>query len=186
MKKILLAGLLCLLAFASFGQEIVEDEIDEFTRVKNVTTSWALLVRKVNAYYMRFRKVDTFYLMDVKIMGGPSGCEVKGVIKNDWFMFRTFDDSIITLKADESAIMSLGGGAFGLAGSTAWGILLTYRVTKEQLELIRKGDVYKFRLYTSSGYIEKEVPDKGVKHVYTASSLILGYNVKQSHTGYWD
>lgn len=186
MKNILSVALLCLLSFHSIGQEIVEDEIDEFTRVKNVTTSWALLVRKGNAYYMRFRKVDTGYLMDIKVMGSPAGCEVGSILIDDRLLFRTFEDSIVALTAAKSQVMSVGGGAFGLAGSGALGIFLTYRISKENLEIIRKGDVYKFRLYTTSGYIEKEIPDKGVKHVFIAASLILGYNVKQTPTGYWD
>lgn len=170
MKKIITLLLICFSLIAR-GQELVRNEVDEFTKHIVKETSWMpLLPMTMQNVHFRVRKVDSTYFFDIKWMGGGIG--VTSIREGDELMFKLENDEIISNKCLKFVVSCVGCGATGFAGSGAKGIAPTYVVTEDNVKKLLKNYVYKIRLYTSDGYIEKELKDKFSENIYQAFKLL--------------
>lgn len=150
-----------------FSQKIAESRIDEFTKDTITATSWEKL-NNVYYSYLRFRKINATYLLNLKI--GLAG--IKSIDENAKLMLMTTTDSIIILTNLKFQIACTGCGASGLLGSAAPGFDLNFFITKEQLSYLQQYEIKKYRVYANDGYIEKNLLDKAQKNVRKLAELI--------------
>lgn len=87
-------------------------------------------------------------------------------------MFMLQDSSIVKLKSSEFKISSYGGGATGLAGSQALGMVVSYYINEESLKALT-GNIIKIRWYTTDGYIEHDIKGKSSIKINESAKLIL-------------
>ncbi len=165
--KILLLNFAILISIQSFSQKIVEDKIDEFTKDHIKSTSWEKLNDNYHSY-LRFRKINDTYWLNLK-MGLAS---VNSIIEKAELLLMTNSDSIITLYNLKYQISCTGCGAISLLGSAATGFNLDFIITEQQLLYLKEHGIKKFRIYTTSGYIEKIVLEKAKKNIIKLLELI--------------
>lgn len=160
MKTILLSSFVLLATvFNSFGQLPIEETVDEFTKVKKVSTKWENFTMKmlISGYQRLVLKDDARYL-NFKCM--VNGGTVESIDKDDKFMFILKNDSVITLYSAYSEVACKGCGAIGFAGSTGYGLNLMFRISDEDYEVFKNYEVKKFRLYLNDGFVESEMNEK--------------------------
>jgi len=151
------------------AQEIVEDKIDEFTKNSVKRTSWEKLVFELDlTAYFRISKINDIFYFDLKAMDQS----VFSIAEGQEIMFKLKNGKIIKLNNLEYALTCTGCGAIGYAGSGGIGIKVSYEISKEFLDLLRANQVEKIRIYTSKGYIEKEIKEKFAKKLENAFKLI--------------
>jgi hypothetical protein len=169
MKKILLA--ICILCSLDFlGQKIVEDKIDEFTKQKIKRTSWDPFsrIKGINDSFTRIEKIDSTYWLEFKIMLS----KVSAIDKGGELMLMTATDSIITLYNSEFQMSCSGCGAIGLIGSATEGFNLSFLLLEDELAYLEKNSIKKIRLYTTDGYIEREIHEKNKMNLSKQIMLI--------------
>lgn len=147
-----------------FGQKLVENKIDEFTKAYIKQTSWEILnpINFSNKLYAftSFRKIDSTYFLDFKITlrNGP----VFSINQGDELMFKT-SDSVISLSNSEYQISCTGCGVKGINGSGLEGVKVTYKIPANDIFYLLNNKIKKIRVYTSDGYVEDEIKDKNAE-----------------------
>jgi len=169
-KSFIISVFLIILTNLTFGQKLTKDEVDSFTNKTVKETSWETLNKKSSLYsYVRFRKVDSIYILGFKMMIGN---KVYSVDEGEVLLFKFMDDEIIKIKNSEYQLTTYGAGATGLAGSNMLGINLTCVIDKKILEKLKAKPLMEVRVYTSDGYAEAEVKNKQADKFMELASLI--------------
>ena len=169
MKKIF-SILILLSSVQSFAQKIVENKIDEFTKHSVKRTSWDGLTRigGLNDSFTRLEKIEDTYWLNLKMMSS----NVNSINKDAELMLMTVTDSIVTLYNHEFQITCTGCGSIGLVGSSGQGFNISFLISEDKVEYLMKNAVKKIRIYTTDGYIDKEVPEKNQKKFMKQLELI--------------
>ena len=175
MKKFLLGALL-LLSTHCFCQTIVENNVDKFTHVHIIRTSWEKFFNKtgfsqVYIGNIRIEKLDSLYGIRIAIM--HTDHDFYTIPINPGIMFMLDNDSIIILHPAEPIISSIGGGCIGkLSGSACAGEEIHCFLSTNNLILFKQHSIKMFRYYTTSGFIEYEIKDKNFIKLKELFSLI--------------
>lgn len=156
MKKTILLLAALAISFASNAMKIVQDEIDEFTGNRILTTSWES-VDKGNIH-IRFRLQNNMEFLDFKLIYNKAIVIGDG----DQLMFKSTADSIVSFRAIKTAFGSKGAGAVGLAGSGAWGVSATY---SGDLSWFGHNSARLLRVYETDVYIDKEISNNDGKNL---------------------
>lgn len=156
MKKII-AILLCIFWTNSvFSQH----KIDEFTGDTLAHTKYSMLFAKgKGAAYVAVRSVNSTVILHMALMF-PDRTFVT-IERGDKLMLKLENGNILTLKAAETKISRRGGAQHGkLSGSNAEGLNVGYYVPDEEKESLKNAAIEKIRVYTSSGYIDYDIPKR--------------------------
>lgn len=150
MKKLilLLAFILPILANA---MKIETDEIDEFTGERTVITSWESL--NAQNIHVRFKSRNGKTYLDWKMFF--DGAIV--ISKGDEIMFKATDGDISKFESTTTVSGEKGAAATGFIGSGGWGIFAHYA---GPLDWFASHTAKLIRIYTTDGYIDKEVKEK--------------------------
>lgn len=153
-----------------FAQKLKENKVDEFTKNSVKRTSWETLTTNMQftAQY-RLSQINKDKLFDFKIIQGG---KVLGMKKGEEMMLKLENGEIVTLTSLESATSCVGCGSTNIVGSAAQGISVTYSLSDEAYSKLTGNKVDKVRIYTTDGYLEKEVKDKAANTLQTTLSLI--------------
>lgn len=172
MKNIIALFILILISYSNFGQQIVKNEVDEFTGKTLKATSWETLNKKSSLYsYVRFQKVDNTLYFYFKMMIG-NGKKVYSVDQGEVLLLKFSDDEIIKVTNLEYEITTHGAGAKGLSGSNILGAELVCLINKEILNKFKEKTISKVRVITSIGYVEAEVNEKQAEKFKELASLL--------------
>lgn len=163
-----------LLAIPSIGysQQLVENNIDDFTHSSIKRSEWIKLetaaFENSMTTFVRTTKINDFAYLDFKIMTGT----VFSIQENDKLMIKLSNDSIITLICVKYAITCHGCGAVGFVGSEAEGLEATYILKQDQQKYLTTNAIEKIRIYESGGYLEAEINEKHAKKLQKCLELI--------------
>ncbi len=169
MKKIMFLFVLTL-SFTSVGQSLLKDEVDDFTKKEIKETEWEVFTRYFHSY-IRFRKVDSEFLMDFKMWRANGS--VFSVNEGETLYFKFTDGEVMKIQNSNYEITGYGDGATNISGSGALGIYLKCNISKDQLEILSTKEINQLRIYTSNGYIENDVKPKFAEEVQNLANLIL-------------
>lgn len=151
MKYIFLL-ILCVTPIFSKAQcDFEENKTDEFTKavIKETKAVW-LFTDFGGGQAFSIRQVDSTYYIKMRVSAVGS---VSMVVGHDAeLMLKLSNDSIITLHSIDVYGADISNNASNLYAK--------YRATKEQVELLSKYGVVKFRYYLTDGYVEKDVKAK--------------------------
>ena len=161
MKK-LVVGLMCLMFVVSAnGQSIEKEEVDEFTGVKRVFTSWeTICMAKGTPMYARIWKSNDEFAMDIKINGVPFLCSID---KGAEIIFLFNEGGKVTLNAHETVLSKKGAGVKSSVNiSEVYGLNPLYIIGKPNADFttFKEQTINKFRVYRSDGYIDYTVNKK--------------------------
>lgn len=153
------------------GQTIKENIVDEFTETSKISTSWETLNMSMKSnIYQRVRKLDNSLWLNLKIsLGGGS---VFAVNEGAELFLKLESDSVITLHNQDFTVTSKGGGAHNFMGSAAQGVSLYFKLSKNDLDLLSRIPIAKFRLYLTKSYIEEGIKSKLANKLKKACDLI--------------
>lgn len=170
MKKIILILMIIINTNYTCGQELIKNEVDEFTGKTVKETSWETLNKKSKLYsYVRFRKVDSTIYFVFKMMIGN---KVYSVDKGEVLYLKFADEEVVKISNSEYQLTTYGAGATGLAGSKMLGVELTCIINQEILSKLEEKTLAKVRVYTSDGYVEGEVNEKQAEKFKVLAKLI--------------
>ena len=134
MKKFIITTIFCYCNLVIFGQTIVENKVDEFTKSIKIRTSWEVWNRgDMNYNYVRVSKIDDWYFLDWRII-----CGVNSISEGGKFMMILSNDSVITLKNDKHVLSCLGCGSTGIIGANYHGINTTISLDLEMIKILKK------------------------------------------------
>ncbi len=155
------------------GQKLITNEKDKFTGKQIKRTSWESIGSTGSlggyTFYTQLTKIDTTAYFDLRVM--YTGRKLLSVHKDDELMFMLQDSSIVKLKSSEFKISSYGGGATGLSGSQALGMVVSYYINEENLKTLT-GNIIKIRWYTTDGYVEHDIKGKNSNKINELVKLI--------------
>lgn len=154
------------------AQKIVKNEIDEFTKVRKVETSWEVMHRTMgcgcHAFFMFNKSNDVIYF-NFKYAERNTPLISEG----NYFMLKLSNDSIVKFFAKETAVPCRGCGTVGFMGSDMIGTSSYYFVNPANYDLLKNNLITKFRFKTMDGYIEYEMNEKKAKAFQESFKLIL-------------
>jgi hypothetical protein len=133
------------------AMKIETDQIDEFTGQRTVITSWEKINYDQN--HIRFRLQNGILFLDWKML--YNGAVV--ISEGDKIMFKATDGDISSCESTTTEFGAKGAGATGVGGSLAWGIFAHYT---GHLEWFANHTTKLIRIYTSEGYVDREVKEK--------------------------
>ncbi|MDR0509755.1 MAG: hypothetical protein LBH06_01510 [Rikenellaceae bacterium] len=151
---------------------IAANYVDEFKGYKVVETSWDWLLRPIAikqpiCAYFRIRRINDDYYFGLKIM--LTSGQVFAIEKAAEIIFILDDGSKYTINSTSYEVSSKGAGAIGLSGSGAQGINIQYlSVLDPNFSILAEKKVKKMRIYTTDGYLEDDIPEKGASNLQTA------------------
>ena len=167
MKKLMLIFLLCPLIASA--QKIVEDKVDEFTKKHVKRSSWENFGFSSGfSGYTRVEKIDGTIWLNLRFMTGG----VVAMKDGAKFMLMTKTDSVITLYNNTYEISCSGCGAIGLVGSAAQGLNVSFMLPESKIVYLIQNGLKKIRLYTTDGYVEREIKEKHVKSLLRQLELV--------------
>ncbi len=154
MKKLLIL-LAMLLPMAAHSMKVEKDEIDEFTGLRTVITSWESLCK--TEVHIRFRLQNNIEWLDFKFRSNSAIVIAEG----EKLMLKSTSDSIATFKSCAIFHGGIGDGSVGLNGSGVWGIFASYT---GNLSWFNNNVVRLLRVYATDCYYDREVnPSDGKK-----------------------
>jgi hypothetical protein len=171
MKHVLII-LFSLLTYGAVAQKIAKKEIDEFTKVKKVETSWEVMYRTMGCgcqSFFMFNKSNDVIYFNFKYAERNTPLISEG----SYFMLKLSNDSIVKFIAKETAVPCRGCGSIGFMGSEMFGTNSYYFVNPEYYELLKNNLIAKFRFKTMDGFIEYELNEKRAKAFQESFNLIL-------------
>jgi hypothetical protein len=169
MRKAILFTLLFIPVFC-FGQKLVKNEVDEFTGISVKTTSLEQLVSESpwggNSFHLSesVKRINDNYYLIVRF----SLDNVFSVASEQKLMIKLENDSIVTLLNKEYDISSNGRGAIG----GKQGVYLTYPIESDDLDLLKENKATKIRIYTTDGYLEKDIKEKNQDKIKKCIELV--------------
>ncbi len=152
------------------AQEIVEDQIDEFTKDIIKRTSWEKLAMdsKIMAYF-RISKINDNLYFDVKIGDGS----VFSIEKGQDLMFKSMNGDILKIQNTEYKLTCTGCAAIGVMGSSGQGIMTSYLLEKEIAAKLKNEKIEKIRIYTSKEYFEIDLNTKNSMKINKSLNLLF-------------
>lgn len=155
--------------------QVLEEKVDEFTKVKVVNTSWTELIGggPMSSLCTNFRllSVDSgVFFLELKMMLGG---KVFAIAKGNPIMFLFEDGSTVSFENLNYEVACKGCGAVGFSGSEAYGTSTNYRVNLVAIETLSKKKPTKVRVYTSEGYVEREVKAKNAEKINKSFTLFF-------------
>lgn len=164
MKKLLI--ILALLPALAYGQcEFKVNKTDDFTKSRIRETDMVLLFKDAMSGASKgftIRQVNSDYYIQMR---ASSTDRVAVIGKNGELMFKLANDSVVTLKSMDIYAADLSG-SLGVLNAT-------YTISKEQLALLSKSGIVKFRYYLTDGYVEEEVKEKWQSRLMTLAGCML-------------
>lgn len=159
MKKIVYILLIPFsISLNSFGQKLIENKVDEFTKKSVKRTTWSKLVWTPSIYmHSQVSKINEDYSFSIKLMHNKTAFSIN---EGDEIMFILENDSVMKFPSVKYAITCRGCGSVDFIGASDPGIETHYLLNKSQLEYLSDNKIKKMRIYTSKGYIESEVKSK--------------------------
>jgi len=152
MKKTILF-LIAILPLIGFAQSIKVDKIDEFTKHHVIESSWFTIKSNFGKEYKcKLSKIDSDKITLVLKMV-TTGSMVYSINAGDELMLKLDNDSIVTLHCLEYVISSMSHSGSITSTFSQQRYSLYYNDIKQILE----HKVFKFRVYTSEGYIEIDI-----------------------------
>lgn len=152
MKKILPILLLFVSVFTTYGQKVVINEIDKFTKnkiiqvnamkYKNWETSDAISKGMLKHVYLSFKAINEYNYLQF------------GVSANGYTRCLSQGDLAILLFSDDSTLELKNTKETNCDHTSVTGM---YPITSEELEILNKKELKEFRIYFSDGYIDYEV-----------------------------
>lgn len=162
--------LLLFIGLSAFSQELVRNEIDEFTGKHVKETKWVTLNKKSSIYsYVKLMYVNGKYVLRFKMMSAG----VFAVREGENFYLKLETEEILKLYVMEYELTTYGAGATGLIGKEALGLELHIKISPEQIDLLSKYLIIKTRVVTTDGYHEAEAKSKQAKNVMAIAKLII-------------
>lgn len=165
MKRILFSIILSLFSISIFSQQIVENQIDKFTKNKvlqvnamtgkNWSNSDAVTKGMFKNVFVSFRKVNDVNTLQL------------GVSTNGSVLCITEDSKAILLFSDESTINIQN------IATDCQSILVTgrYLLTEEALEFIKTKELQGIRIYFSDGYTDFEIRKNKIEVIQKTAKL---------------
>ncbi len=146
------------LAQGQFYDRLATDEIDNETKQSVKRSYWQVfergnLHRTMNTFY-RISSIDGSFFLDLKVIQGG---DVFVVPRNGEFELLLESGSILTLHNTVYKASSVGDGARRWAGSNAEGIMLTFPLSKKDMEQLMHDYVASIRLYTGEGFVQRKI-----------------------------
>lgn len=157
------------IVFSCNAQEIVKNEVDDFTGNRVIETSWEKLAWGLgipSGIYARIRSINGTMILDMKYMIDDAVVIGKG----DKLMFLDNNKNKNEVTSINTYIGEKGGGAIGLAGSGVWGIYAQY---SGELGFLNNSLIQKIRIYTSKGYYNKEIKKKYQETLQKLYKLVI-------------
>lgn len=159
-----------LLSISVYAQKIVTSEVDEFTGVQKVITSWEYIGYSMGfSPKIRIIKSDNLYMINLKAITHPKTLSVD---ENNRFLIKFEDGTILELFNSEYTASCVGCGATGFGGSEGHGINLYFRANEQDLFDIEKKTIVKVRLEANQGYFESKTKLKHAEKVRELADLI--------------
>lgn len=162
MNKILFSLLFC---NTLFSQQIVISEIDEFTKLETLQinaskekkwkTSDNITKGFFNYIFLSLKKVGSIKMIQLDIQTGSLIC-----INNN-------DDKIILLLEDDDTIELQQVSKLDCSQR----VVVKYFISDEQIKILSKNNIKKFRIYTYDGYINLEVKEDKKQLIQSTFSL---------------
>lgn len=174
-KRKMLTCIIALLLAATIAeaQAVAEDKTDEFTgRVVKRTSYEKLTPVMFNEFhaYFRLSKVDSLYTFDLKLFFGDRSYFT--IRQGDKLMFKLKDGSVHAVESLETKISRTGQGSIDIIGSVLPGVAISYGMNSDMLDALANNEIEKIRIYTSRGYVEKELKTKFGTSIKNAIQLI--------------
>lgn len=164
MRKLLFILAIVLVPMMASAVKIEKNEIDEFTGMQTVTTSWETLDK--GRIHVRFRFQGDKQFLDFKYVTREAI-----VIPSDAsLMFKSDDGSIDKFSATQTFLGGIGDGATGMAGSAALGIYAHYT---GDIGWFSSNTTVLMRIYRSDAYEDKKISDKDAKKLRELADLFL-------------
>lgn len=155
MRKLLLI-IIMFISISANAMEIKTDEIDEFTGLRTIITSWENVDK--NQLFFRFRQQAGKTWLEMKF--SPDDAIVIG--QDDKLMLKSTGDSIASFSSARIYSGGRGEGAVGLNGSNRWGIKASYHA--EDAEYFKNNITRLVRVYATDGYYDRKItPENGMK-----------------------
>lgn len=169
-KTIILFACLSL-SISVYAQKIVSTEVDDFTGVNKVRTSWEYIGYSMGfTPKVRILKIDDLYLINLKAITHPKTLSVN---ENNRFLIKFEDGTILELYNSEYTTSCVGCGATGLLGSEGHGINLYFRANEQDLFDIKNKTIVKVRLEANQGYFESKTKLKHALKIKELATLII-------------
>lgn len=170
MKKLL--SIFCiLLGSYAYSQTIDINEIDEFTGVRKIYTSWEYLGWKAGySPKIRIQKIDNTYIIGFKLITGD---KVVSVNQGNQLHIKFNDNSLLTFENSEYALSCTGCGSTGFIGSEGQGIELYFYASENDIKDLAEKAISKSRIELNSGYREGGLKARHLRKIQTISKLIL-------------
>ena len=172
MKKFCFYVLFALSCVTGMSQEIVRNEIDDFTGERVVETSWERIYRggATGSYQtrVRFRYENGKEYIEFRIYTGY----VTSCLAGDRILMKT-DKGIVRVSNVEYAVTE--AGAWHPDGINAR--LGIYLVCRGDMDMLAESDVRKVRFYFNKKYVDIELGGKGaetLKELYTVFRDCVG------------
>lgn len=170
--KFILSLLFLLVPVSTFAQTLVKNEVDEFTSLRIMETSWEFLLPPMSQnVHFRTKKIENNYYFDLKWMD-RTGTAVYSIDKADELMFKLENGTIVKLPCIEYVISCIGCGATGFAGSEGMGINPMYHIDNKSYELLKGNTIVKMRFYTTDGYLERDIKQKYSDKINSSLTLL--------------
>lgn len=145
------------------AMSIKVDEIDEFSGLRTVITSWEH-IDKGHTIHMRFRLQNDIQFLDFKLI--KDDAIVIG--EDEKLLFKSTTDSIASFHSVRMYSGGIGNGAVGLSGSKSWGISATYL---GDLSWFANNITRLIRIYATDGYYDQKIDDAGGKKLVNLYNL---------------
>lgn len=174
-KRKMLTCIIALLFAATIAdaQVLAEDKKDEFTgsTVKRTTYErlTPVMFNEFHAYF-RLSKVDSLYTFDLKLFFGDRSYFT--IRQGDKLMFKLNDGAVWQIESLETKISRTGQGSIDIIGSALPGVAISYGMNSDMLDALANNKIEKIRIYTSRGYVEKELKEKFDVSIKNAIRLI--------------
>ena len=169
-SKIITLSACFLLSISVYAQKIITSEVDEFTGVHKVISSWERIGYSTGfSSKIRIVKNDDFYMINLKAVTHPKALSVD---ENKRFLIKFEDGSILELYNLEYTSSCIGCGATGIGGSEGHGINLYYKANEQDLIAIKEKTIVRIRLEANQGYLESKTKLKHAEKVKELAALL--------------
>jgi hypothetical protein len=164
MKKLLLA-LFVLLPIVSSAMRIEKDEIDEFTGMRTIITSWEAL--SDDEIHFRFRYQGNVDMLDMKFRSGTAIV----ITEDDLLLLKSTTNEINKFIPTRTFHGGVGDGAIDIWGSGLWGIFATYI---GDVNWFADNQVRLIRIQSAEGYYDRKVSEVEAKKVSMLYDIYKG------------
>ena len=153
------------------GQKLKTSEIDEFTGVRKLSTSWEYIGFSMGfSPKIRILQSDEMFMINLKAIIHPRRVSVD---KDDRFFIKFEDETIIELYNLEYTMSCIGCGATGMGGSEGQGLDLNFRITEQNLIDLKEKTIVKVRLESDKSYFESSTKSRHAKKIKSLAALVI-------------